>query len=113
MEIIGFILNMLLETTAFFFLSCKNSSTIFSTISATRNGDYWIGLKDVVGDNKISSYRWLKDGSSVSFVHWVVGEPYSSAQRCVVQYSTGRWNDVDCKSLRGAICELSVSIPWD
>ena len=37
-----------------FFFSFSASQTFFA---------YYIGLKDVVGDNNISSYKWLRDGS--------------------------------------------------
>ena len=74
---------------------------------------YWIGLRDVVGNNKISNYRWLKDGSSLAFANWVKYEPGSSSERCVVQYTSGLWNDVHCHTRRGAICELNVSRHWD
>ena len=80
-------------------------------ISETHEGEYWIGLKDMVGDNNISSYRWLRDGSTLTYQNWAPTEPHLPADTCVIRYvSNGVWDDVACTRPFGLICEVDVCI---
>ena len=84
---------------------------IYCEISETREGGYWIGLKDVVGDNNISSYRWVQDGSSLTYQRWAnIYEPNVPTDKCVMRYDGGDWDDVSCTFQFAAICEADVSI---
>ena len=85
-----------------FFFSFSASQTFFA---------YYIGLKDVVGDNNISSHKWLRDGSSLTFQNWYTGQPATQSQTCVTQIGIGQWTDVPCYVSFGSICELiNVSV---
>ena len=78
-------------------------------ISETHEGEYWIGLKDMVGDNSISSYKWVRDGSMLTYQNWAPGEPLQSADACVIRaVVSGIWDDVACTRPFGAICEVDV-----
>ena len=65
----------------------------------------------MVGDNNISSYRWVRDGSSLTYQRWAnIYEPYDPAHRCVMRHDGGNWDDVLCTHHFAAICEADVSI---
>ena len=82
----------------------------FCEISETRDEAYWIGLKDMVGDSSISSYKWVRDGSSITYQNWAPGEPWNPNDTCVARYVGGKWDDVPCTIPFGAICEVDVCI---
>ena len=69
----------------------------------------FIGLKDTVGDNQVSSYKWLKDDSSLSYTNWENGEPSGSDEVCVeIRQDNGRWNDISCGMTITALCEAEM-----
>jgi hypothetical protein len=69
----------------------------------------WIGLNDIVTDG---IYTWEYSSEASSLMNWSPDEPnnYHGNEDCGQMYSTGYWNDNNCKSLFAFVCE-SDSIP--
>ena len=68
----------------------------------------YIGLKDVVGDDKTSSFKWVGDNSAMSFTNWNGNEPSDGNEACTeMNMSTGGWNNIQCSNLQGAVCEIA------
>ena len=65
----------------------------------------------MVGDNKISSYKWLRDDSSLTYQNWVRWQPAAKWERCVWwRPADGKWIDEHCGKKAGAFCEFDVGI---
>ena len=64
----------------------------------------------MVGNNSISSFKWVRDGSMLTYQNWAPGEPWNTNVSCVVRYDSGKWDDVACTIPFGAICEVDVCI---
>ena len=70
---------------------------------------HYIGLKDMVGNNNISDYKWVHDGSSLTYQNWRPGEPDMGSQLCVAMRGTeGKWVDGYCSAPMLSICEADV-----
>ena len=67
----------------------------------------YIGLRDTVGDNKLSSYEWLVDGSTITFNNFATNKPDYNVELCVfMQKNSGyKWNDGMCDGNNRALCE--------
>ena len=67
----------------------------------------YIGLRDTVGDNKLSSYKWLVDGSAITFNNFATNQPDYNAELCVfmLKNSGYKWNDGGCNGINRALCE--------
>ena len=83
----------------------KNPSPVISAFAGLKR--IYIGLSDTVGDNKLSSYKWLVDGSTVKFTNFRSNEPNSAHERCVVfrQDEGYKWTDNLCDESHSALCE--------
>ena len=57
----------------------------------------------------MSSYKWIRDESPVTYQKWNPLEPNGANDKCVIQHADGFWNDVNCFTKVGAICEFDVS----
>ena len=70
----------------------------------------FIGLKDMIGDNQLSSYRWIADNSPMVYSDFKGVEPADPAQRCVVlnTKSSFKWHDFSCSQTRAAVCETDT-----
>ena len=68
---------------------------------------FYIGMKDVVGDNKPESHRWTHDNSPVVFTSWKGSEPGSWGERCssIRMSSLPNWMDISCGADKGGLCE--------
>ncbi|XP_006824446.2 C-type mannose receptor 2-like [Saccoglossus kowalevskii] len=69
---------------------------------------YWIGVKDVVGDNKNYEYA---TGGSVIYTDWSSNEPNNykgTAEDCVELRGNHdyEWNDIPCSNKIAAVCEF-------
>ena len=68
----------------------------------------YIGLKDVVGDDKTSSFKWVGDNSAMSFTNWNGNEPSDGNEACTeMVMATGKWNDILCSIVHRAVCETA------
>ena len=67
----------------------------------------YIGLKDVIGDNRLSSYRWMADNSKMVYSDFYQNEPAGIDQHCIIlhRYPPHRWHDIDCFKKFPALCE--------
>ncbi|XP_059165994.1 brevican core protein-like [Physella acuta] len=84
-----------------------------SEMSKTINVDIWIGLTDELGQG---IWRW-QDGSCMSFVDWITGEPnYGNGGRECVRLRTftrydNKWDDVRCTNIFAYICRKDLAPP--
>jgi hypothetical protein len=73
----------------------------------------WIGFGDPVTE---TSFRWVS-GEPVGFLNWAPSQPdNANNEDCVTLLSTSLWNDDNCLTLHGYICEAprsAVSSPGD
>ena len=69
-------------------------------------GWHFIGLKDMVGNNKISDHKWIRDGSGLSYQNWAYRQPKYSFERCVKMRINGQWDDGSCNACRESVCEF-------
>ena len=53
----------------------------------------WIGLRDVVGDNK--NWQW-SDKTNLSWVNWGQNESNYKTEKCVAMEVSGKWADYLC-----------------
>ena len=65
-------------------------------------------MYDYIGDNALTSYRWLKDNSSVGYSNWASNQPSHTIQRCVVIKDSGQWTDLPCTNKLKAVCEANM-----
>ena len=79
----------------------------FNVSAATISGvQCFIGLKDVVGNNQLSSHRWIHDNSVLAYHNFHGGEPSNPEEICItILVSGGNWNDVPCDYSAQAVCE--------
>ena len=71
----------------------------------------YIGLKDMIGDNQLSSYRWMVDNSPMVYSDFNGSiEPAKTYQQCIVlnEKSSFRWHDFECSHKLTAVCETGV-----
>jgi hypothetical protein len=83
------------------------TATLFQALGARPGpSGFWIGLAEP------AEGRWLwASGAPVSFSAWNPGEPNNSGgnENCGEWLLTGaRWNDIDCATRRGFLCETKV-----
>uniref|UniRef100_A0A2I4D2Q5 Macrophage mannose receptor 1 n=1 Tax=Austrofundulus limnaeus TaxID=52670 RepID=A0A2I4D2Q5_AUSLI len=79
--------------------------SMVSNISLTHRA--WIGLYD-----DVNGWKWsLSDGNfyktgETAFRNWSSGEPnnFRLSEFCVGMFSTGQWNDMDCRLSLTAVC---------
>ncbi|KAK3585792.1 hypothetical protein CHS0354_010571 [Potamilus streckersoni] len=68
----------------------------------TGGSSAFIGLNDLQENGR---YDWL-DNSPVSYINFRAGQPSLHArENCVEMFSDGTWNNLNCASLRGFICQ--------
>ena len=67
----------------------------------------YIGLRDTVGDNKLSSYKWLVDDSTITFDNFATNKPDYNAELCVMMRKNAgyKWVDGMCDPSLRALCE--------
>ena len=77
---------------------------------------YWIGLKDIVGNNIIGDYQWLATGQNVttgSQFWYSSSYPIASKFQCVQGIKNGSnrfvWRDRDCKDFFYYICQRPIN----
>ncbi|RDD36265.1 hypothetical protein TrispH2_011671 [Trichoplax sp. H2] len=99
-------------------LAADNTSTIHDNLKGIlqHNILYWIGLKDIVGNNQIDDYRWLSNGKSVTSGpgYWANSYPKHENKRCVHARSLPsnkfQWRNSDCSDTYRYICQRPISI---
>lgn len=74
------------------------------------NNLYWIGLKDIVGNNSLSDHFWIHSNRSWKEVGYQNLSPFNlshSLLRCIALYSISPfyWYDKYCDSYYLPICE--------
>ena len=70
---------------------------------------YWIGLKDVVGDNSIASFQWFQKNkflNETGFSIWLHNTTTSYKKQCVY-IRDDKWSNVACGQNHKFICQLS------
>ena len=69
----------------------------------------YIGLQDVVGDNQLSSYKWIMDNSTLAYNNFLAGDPNNLAHRCIAfrKRDSLKWHDTGCSIEWNALCETS------
>ena len=67
----------------------------------------YIGLRDTVGDNKLSSYKWLVDGSTIAYNNFAANEPSLNLELCVMMRKNAgyKWVDGMCDPSLRALFE--------
>lgn len=82
-----------------------------------RGKRYWIGLKDMVGDNTISDYVWLATGQSVSTGNqfWSYLYPKYPHHQCIYGQrilisDPFTWRDQNCHSTNKFICQRPFNL---
>ena len=67
----------------------------------------YIGLRDVVGNDRLSSHKWEMDGSMLTYNNFDDNEPDQGFKRCVaiVMKLGEKWQDRDCNVSLMALCE--------
>ena len=76
----------------------------------------YIGLRDKIGDNQLSSYKWKVDDSVMSYSNFDKSQPSTAAEQCVgiLRKTPHLWNDIMCNTKLPAVCEAAlVSISTD
>ena len=68
----------------------------------------YLGLKDMVGDNNLSNYRWVSDNSPMTYSYFANNEPGNTFERCVMFGRAFKWADISCGKDLWAICEADV-----
>nr|XP_054752325.1 uncharacterized protein LOC129257911 [Lytechinus pictus] len=70
------------------------------------SGDYWIGLYDVVEEGE---FLWTYECVRPPYRNWDGGDhPKDPNENCVTMNTTGLWNDANCSSPVGYICEATA-----
>ena len=107
---------------------CQNSSSqlveidslakekfIESSVLSSSILDYWIGLKDVNNDNKLSSYKWVTSNRSVvsiGYSNWGTGLSSSSDNNCTALMqlilNTWGWLEKKCQEKYFFICQSGI-----
>ena len=67
----------------------------------------FIGLRDVVGHNRLSDHKWTVDDSVVTYGDWYPAQPSHAGERCIALLVVANltWNDRSCNTGNGAVCE--------
>ena len=67
----------------------------------------YIGLRDVVGDDQLSSHKWEVDGSMLTYSNFDNNEPDQGFKQCIAlaMPAGGKWQDRDCNVILMALCE--------
>ncbi|XP_033097160.1 mucin-12-like [Anneissia japonica] len=66
----------------------------------------WIGYSDLDTEG---TFEWLDNGECSNFTVWNSGEPNGgTSENCVDQETNSNWNDLNCDSTIGAVCEMFV-----
>jgi hypothetical protein len=81
----------------------SNETTfVWNNVGAT---NAWIGITDIITE---ATYQAIT-GEDRSYINWDGGEPNGATSENCVQFSatttTGKWNDENCSSSHGYICE--------
>ena len=68
----------------------------------------FIGLRDAVGDSRLSSYTWTVDNTTMSYENFYPGEPGSTPERCVAMVSARdlKWHRWSCDTNAFGLCEI-------
>ena len=76
------------------------------------NETTWIGLRDVVGDDQMSSHRWMYSNLSIvetGYTKWSSLSPDLTYQECIALVLEGngewKWYDRKCSKAYHFICE--------
>lgn len=90
----------------------EKQSFIANLTGSQTNSIYWIGLRDVRGDNAVTSFMWFPSGkflSETSYSSWGNNYPRSYKDQCAY-VSSGLWNNVACGTSLPYICEINAGI---
>ena len=71
-------------------------------------GNIWLGLNDLSNEG---NFVYNSDNSEVIWTYWSDSNPddYKGKEDCVEtewKFGEGKWNDVNCNSLRAFVCEF-------
>lgn len=77
-----------------------DDSTENQYVAGLTGGFYWIGLRDIAGNDV---YTWL-DGTGLGF-NGFGGPPPASVDDCVDSDGSGTWSPFTCSFQHDAICE--------
>ena len=89
---------------------CSCVFFVLALRAATQDFGFWIGLRDVTGNNM--DWKWERDGDNLTDANWIPTQPSGPTQRCVDVLAVpmfggavGQWDDDFCTAPRGAVCE--------
>ena len=76
------------------------------------NASIYIGVTDKVGDNAMSSYKWVVDGSDITAPVWHPTQPDQTNQRCGIIFleEAGGLHHFRCNLGSGGLCEADLRI---
>ena len=66
----------------------------------------YIGLRDVIGDDQLSSHKWEVDGSTMTYNNFASTGPIKNGKKCVsLSESDQIWTERYCSTKHSALCE--------
>lgn len=71
----------------------------------------WIGVAMLE-----TGLGWIDATCDSTYENWSPGEPSGGDERCVQWWTSGKWNDIDCKSLLSCVCQRTdepAVIDWE
>ena len=86
------------------------SQCIAAALSGPTGFSSYIGLRDTVGDDKLSSHKWTADNTTMSYNNFNPSEPGSTEEYCVsMDTSSGfQWFDTPCHEAIKGLCEINL-----
>ncbi|EDV19662.1 uncharacterized protein TRIADDRAFT_61849 [Trichoplax adhaerens] len=94
--------------------SAKKENFIKTNIIVNKHTFYWLGLKDLVGDDKLESHRWLASNKTLAESNYINlannRPPRIDAYKCIIIYfrRTPEWREERCGSKNKFICEKGL-----
>ena len=90
--------------------SSKKTDFIRNNVTQNHLSKYWIGLRDIIGDNQETSYQWISTNQSLNsqvYRNWLNDIPVEVDYTCVI-YSANGWINIPCSYKVPFVCEKNV-----